>query len=151
MSIIERMRQSVQGLVNLDEIRKLQEQGWKLVAVEWERERPEAGVRPSASEGPPFGLHIKDSSTLEEDPRETETLAAMMDLIIQDGPYSFVAQELNRKGYRTREGLKWSPVSVFQMLPRLIDAGPRIFSTDDWRHRQEARRRTASTTLEQLK
>ena len=143
MSRSERIRQAISGLINLDELKKFQSEGWKPVAVEWERELPEAEVGSAQSglvEDPPFGLRVKDSSTLEEDPRETETLVAMMDLIIQDGPYSFIAQELNRKGYRTRDGLKWTSVSVFQMLPRLIDAGPKIFSTDEWRRKQESRR-----------
>jgi hypothetical protein len=79
---------------------------------------------------------VKESTTLEEAPGENEILIAMMELIIQDGPYSAIAQELNDKGYRTREGLKWSPVSVFKMLPRLIDSGPRIFSSQEWQHRK---------------
>ena len=48
----------------------------------------------------------------------------MMELTIQDGPYSSIADELNRRGFRTREGVRWTPVSVFQMLPRLIEVGP---------------------------
>lgn len=143
MSRNERFRQSVSGLLNLDELNKFRREGWRPVAIEWERERPQAemgSVPAGLAEDPPFGLRVKDSSTLEEDPRETETLVAMMDLIIQDGPYSFIAQELNRKGHRTRDGLKWTSVSVFQMLPRLIDAGPNIFSTDEWRRKQESRR-----------
>ena len=48
-----------------------------------------------------------------------------------------VAEELNRRGFRTRTGGKWSPVSVFQMLPRLIEIGPRLFSTEEWHQRRE--------------
>jgi len=139
----ERLRQPVSGLLDINELHKLEQRGWKLIAVEWERVLPggeQAEAQPTALEDPPFGLRVKDFSTLEKDPNEAEILVAMMDLIIQDGPYSFVAQELNRKGYRTREGSPWTPVSVFQMLPRLIDAAPRIFSTDEWRQRQESRR-----------
>jgi hypothetical protein len=67
----------------------------------------------------------------------------MMELIIQDGPYSFIAEELNRRGYRTREESQWSPISVFEMLPRLIDAGPRILSSENWhRRKQESQRGT---------
>lgn len=137
----ERVRQSISGLLNLEELKKFQQEGWQPVAIEWERQVPETEASSAARpEEPPFGLRVKDSLNLEENPRETETLVAMMDLIIQDGPYSFIAQELNRKGYRTREGLKWTPVSVFQMLPRLIDAGPKIFSTEEWQHKQKSRR-----------
>jgi len=137
----ERIRQAISGLLNLEELKKFQQEGWNPVAIEWERQVPETEASSVAQpEEPPFGLRVKDSLNLEEDPRETETLVAMMDLIIQDGPYSFIAQELNRKGYRTRDGLKWTPVSVFQMLPRLIDAGPKIFSTEEWHRKQQSRR-----------
>lgn len=150
----ERLRQPVSGPLDTDELHKLEEQGWKLIAVEWERNVPgeeQAAAQTATLEDPPFGLRVKDSSTLEQDPSESEVLVAMMDLIIQDGPYSFIAQELNRKGYRTREGSQWTPVSVFQMLPRLIDAGPKIFSTAEWRRRQESRHpRSKSLVLNQF-
>jgi hypothetical protein len=142
----ERIRQSASGELTWNEIQKLQNQGWRLIALEWERDVPEADARASEEhdrENPPFGLRVaKDCSTLVEDRAENEALLAMMELIIQDGPYSSVAEELNRRGYRTREGLKWSPVSVFEMLPRLIDAGPRILASENWhRRKQEYQRR----------
>ena len=56
----------------------------------------------------------------------------MMELIVQDNPLSKVAQELNRQGFNTRQGVNWTPVSVFNMLPRLIEAGPLIFSSEEW-------------------
>jgi hypothetical protein len=43
-----------------------------------------------------------------------------------------VAEELNRRGFRTRAGGDWSPVAVFNLLPRLIEVGPRIFSSEEW-------------------
>jgi hypothetical protein len=60
-----------------------------------------------------------------------------MELTIQDGPYSGIAAELNRRGYRTRNGQAWTPISVFQMLPRLIEAGPGILNSDEWRQRRK--------------
>jgi hypothetical protein len=142
----ERIRQSATGQLTWDEIQKLQNQGWRLIALEWERDVSEiesAGEAPS-QEYPPFGLRVADDcSTLVEDRSENEALVAMMELVIKDGPYSSIAEELNRRGYRTREGLRWSPVSVFEMLPRLIDAGPRILSSENWhRRKQEYQRRT---------
>ena len=86
----------------------------------------------------------EDCSTLVEDQTEKETLLAMMELLIQDGPYSFIADELNRRGFRTRQGAKWSPVSVFEMLPRLIDAGPRILSSENWQQRKREQERPPS-------
>jgi hypothetical protein len=142
----ERIRQSASGQLTWDEIQKLQNQGWRVIAIEWERDVPAGEIRAREEhdqEDPPFGLRIApDCSTLIEDRSENEALQAMMELIIQDGPYSSIAEELNRRGYRTREGSKWTPVSVFEMLPRLIDAGPRILSSETWhRRKQEYNRR----------
>jgi len=136
----ERIRQSASGHLTWDEIQRLQNEGWRLIAAEWERDVPESEpAKPLRDhEDPPYGLRVAtDSLSLVEDPTENEALLAMMELIIQDGPYSFIAEEMNRRGYRTREGSKWSPVSVFEMLPRLIDAGPRILSSESWQRRRQ--------------
>lgn len=136
----ERIRQSASGHLTWDEIQRLQNEGWRLIAAEWERDVPESeAAKPVRDhEDPPYGLRVATNSpTLVEDPTENEALLAMMELIIQDGPYSFIAEEMNRRGYRTREGSKWTPVSVFEMLPRLIDAGPRILSSENWQRRRQ--------------
>jgi len=143
---IERIRQPASSQLTWNKIQRFQNEGWKLTALEWERDVPEVGAtvghQPDHEE-PPFGLRVAaDSPTLVEDRNENETLLAMMELLIQDGPYSFIAEELNRRGFRTREGLKWSPVSVFEMLPRLIDAGPRILSSENWHRRKQEYQRT---------
>jgi len=39
-------------------------------------------------------------------------------------------------GYRTRAGKPWSRVAVFNMMPRLIEVGPRIFSSEEWEQRR---------------
>lgn len=140
MARMERMRQEVPQAIGADEIARQAELGWKLVAVEWERELPD-----SESAGPiedvPFGFRVaKDPPRLEEDPTEQEALFLMMELTVQDGPYSVIADELNRRGHRTREGFRWTPISVFQMLPRLIEVGPKIFATREWQQRRAAGR-----------
>ena len=136
----ERIRQTLSGPIRLEDVEKFQSQGWKAKVIEWEREVPATAAQPQEPgvEEPPFGLRIADDcSTLEENPAEKEILLTMMELIIQDGPYSFIAQQLNGKGYLTRHGTKWSPVAVFEMLPRLIEAGPKIFSTEEWQRRRQ--------------
>jgi hypothetical protein len=134
---MECIRQDVAASFGPEDIARQSEQGWKLVAVEWERELPEAESGKPAAEEVPFGLRIaKEAARLEENPAEQEVLFLMMELTIEDGPYSVIADELNRRGYRTREGMKWTPVSVFQMLPRLIEVGPRIFSAQEWHERR---------------
>jgi Recombinase len=137
MAKMERIRQDVEASFGPDDIARQTELGWKLVAVEWERELPAAESGAPAPEEVPFGLQVaKEAARLEENPNEQEILFLMMELTIQDGPYNVIADELNRRGYRTRQGMKWTPVSVFQMLPRLIEVGPRIFSTQEWQERR---------------
>jgi hypothetical protein len=67
---------------------------------------------------------------------EMEFLLSMMELIIQDISLTKVAEELNRKGFRTRKGAEVGPVAVFNMLPRLIEVTPRIFSSEEWAERR---------------
>ncbi|MFY9803789.1 MAG: hypothetical protein WAK30_11700, partial [Candidatus Acidiferrales bacterium] len=46
-----------------------------------------------------------------------EFLLSMMELIIQDISISKVAEELNRKGFRTRKGAEWGPGRGLQYAP----------------------------------
>jgi len=136
MKKMERVRQVVGGPMSEAVLKERADMGWKLVALEWEREV-------DAAEGPlpvevPFGLRIvPETQRLEENPDESETLYQMMELIVQEGSYSRIAEELNRRGYRTREGAKWHPVSVFEMLPRLIEVGPHLFRSAEWERRKQ--------------
>ena len=113
-------------------------EGWKPVAVIWEREvddQADDTAPPLAdiTQPVPYGLKIaEDCTALEQDLREREALLVMLEMIIQDKPLSETAEELNRRGFRTRLNSKWTPGSVFDMLPRLIEVGPRVFSTQEW-------------------
>ncbi len=145
MAKIERIRQEVPATFGQKDLAQKAEQGWKMVAVEWEREVPEDQAAAHAAQEVPFGLQVApDPPHLEENPTEREILFLMMELTIQDGPYSVIAEELNRRGYRTRQGMQWTPISVFQMLPRLIEVGPRIFATDEWQQRRARLAKIAS-------
>jgi hypothetical protein len=138
MAKFERRRQEVPESFGADDFARQAEQGWRLVAVEWEREVPDSEESKKAEEVP-FGLQVaRDGARLEPNPAEQEVLFQMMELTVQDGPYSAIADELNRRGYRTREGYKWTAISVFQMLPRLIEVGPKIFATREWQQRRPA-------------
>lgn len=142
MKKTERLRQTVAGLPDLPATKQQVDRGWKMVAIEWEREVEEAegGVSPDP-ELPaeiPFGLHVSaDSQRLEENPEERELLFLLMELIVQEGSYARIADEINRRGYRTRQGGQWSPVSVFEMLPRLIEVGPHVFHSEEWQKRRQ--------------
>jgi hypothetical protein len=137
MPRVERIRQESPASFGAEEIAQKAQLGWKLVAVEWERELPESETTAPVPADVPFGLQVvPDTAKLEANRMEQEILFLIMELTIQDGPYSAIAEELNRRGYRTREGMKWTPISIFQMLPRLIEVGPRIFATQEWQERR---------------
>jgi hypothetical protein len=134
MSKLQRVREVPSGPLSADYVNQKAKEGWKLTAVEWEREVDEPALQPGPlTEEVPYGLRVSaDCSHLEENAAEKQALVQMMDLIVQDAPLSLVAEELNRKGFRTRAGANWTPGSVFDMLPRLIQIGPRIFSSNEW-------------------
>jgi hypothetical protein len=112
--------------------------GWKSVAVIWERQVDNqtddaAPALADITQPVPYGLKIaEDCTALEQDLQEREALLLMLEMIILDKPLSEIAEELNRRGFRTRLKSKWTPGSVFDMLPRLIEVGPRVFSTQEW-------------------
>jgi hypothetical protein len=139
----EHLREIVMGELDPERARQRTAEGWKLVALEWQREVEGAGeAEDRSAEEVPFGMMVaEDCFHLVENPTERGALVLMMDLIVQDHPLSHVARELNLKGFRTRKGNLWGQVSVFNMLPRLVDVGPRIFSSEDW----EARRKRLLT------
>lgn len=139
MAHFERIRDVIHGPLSQDMLRQRTDAGWQVISVEWRRELP--GDAPEGSidtEDVPYGLRLSDDCLrLEIEPEENRALLQMMELLVQDFPFSSVASDLNEKGYRTREGRLWSPVTVFNMLPRLIDVGPRVFSTEEWDRRRE--------------
>jgi hypothetical protein len=140
MAHFERIRDVVSGPFSPDLMRQRTAAGWQLVSIEWRRELPEHEVPTEGAydEEIPYGLRISDDCLrLEVDPTENAVLVLMMELLVQDFPLSTVVSDLNEKGFRTRTGKTWSRVTVFNMLPRLIEVGPRLFSTDEW----EARRK----------
>jgi hypothetical protein len=140
MAHFERIRDVISGPFSQEIMRQRTAAGWQLVSIEWRRELPEdeAPTEGAYNEEIPYGLRISDDcQRLEPDPRENQALTLMMELMVQDFPISSVASDLNEKGFRTRNGKRWSPVTVFNMLPRLIEVGPRLFSTDDWETRRQ--------------
>ena len=140
MAHFERIRDVISGPFSSDIMRQRTAAGWQLVSIEWRRELPanEAPSEGAFNEEIPYGLRISDDcQRLEVDPHENAALVLMMELLVQDFPISSVASDLNEKGFRTRAGKPWNPVTVFNMLPRLIEVGPRMFLSDEWKIRQE--------------
>jgi len=136
MKKTERVRQVVSGPPTDADLKQQTEKGWRLVAIEWEREI-ETSERQLPSDVP-FGLRIApETQRLEENPDEREILVQLMQLLVQEGSYARIADEINRRGYRTRQGMPWSPISVFEMLPRLIEVGPHLFRSQEWEKRRQ--------------
>ena len=145
MAHFERIRDVISGPFSPEIIRQRSAAGWQLVSLEWRRELPEseAPSQGAFSEDIPYGLRISDDcQRLEVDPSENRVLMLMMELLVQDFSYSSIVSDLNEKGLRMRDGRPWNRVALFNMMPRLIEVGPRLFSTDEW---QKLRQRFASS------
>ena len=145
MAKTERIRQEAPASFGPEEIARQAEQGWKLVAVEWERELPESKAqRQRRRQFHSACRSCRDGGRLEPNSTEQEILFLIMELTDSGWPLlRAIAEELNHRGYRTRQGMKWTPISVFQMLPRLIEVGPRIFATQEWQQRRARLAKTA--------
>jgi hypothetical protein len=145
MSRTQRIRDTLNRVPDTKYFEDRTSAGWRLVAVEWETES-EAGLESPTRHVAevPFGLRVAaDCQHLEENPPEMDALTYLLELVVQDISLPRMAEQLNNKGYRTREGFPWGPVSIFKILPRLVEIGPRIFSDSKW---QERRRQLANVT-----
>jgi hypothetical protein len=136
MAHFERIRDVISGPFSPEVMRQRTSAGWKLVSLEWRRELPEseAPSEGAFAEDIPYGLRISDDcQRLEIDSAENRVLMTMMELLVQDFSYSSIVSDLNEKGFRMRDGKPWNRVALFNMTPRLIEVGPRLFSTEEWR------------------
>lgn len=134
MANLERARDFVTAAPSRDYFDSKTADGWRLVAIEWERGDGKA----APVEDIPYGLRVaSDCRRLEEDPTEREVLVLMMETIVQDGPLSQAAKVINERGFRTRDGEKWSPRALFYLLPRLIEVGPRLCTSEEWVERRK--------------
>jgi hypothetical protein len=134
------MRDVVSGPFSPDVIRQRTAAGWQMVSIEWRRELPDSESPPEGgfAEDIPYGLRVSDDcKRLEEEPVEHQTLMLMMELLVQDFSYSAIVSDLNEKGFRMRDGRPWSRVAVFNMIPRLIEVGPRFFTSNEWEKRRQ--------------
>ena len=139
----DRIREKVTILPTSMYLSKMHDAGWTLVALEWEREietggAPEPSDEPLGTEEIPFGLRIAaDGHHLEDDPLETQTLKFLAELIVQDVSFTSMADALNVRDYRTRDGRPWTSAGVFRLIPRLIEVAPRILSGTEWESRKK--------------
>ena len=126
----ERIREKVTILPTSMYLSKMHDAGWTLVALEWEREietsaTPEPPEEVLGSEEVPFGLRIAaDCHHLEDDPLETQTLKFLAELIVQDVSFTSMADALNIRDYRTRDGRPWTSAAVLIAADALANATP---------------------------
>ncbi len=130
----ERKREVLARPLTAEYLEQNAAEGWKPIAVIWEREADAAQSQPAnIAEPVPYGLKIaEDCVQLEQDVQEREALLIMLEQIVLDKPLTEIAEILNERGFRTRHNSKWTPGAVFDMLPRLIEVGSRVFSSDEW-------------------
>ena len=135
MAKLERIRDFVTAPPAANYFGEKLAEGWRLVAIEWER-----GAAPTGPpiEDIPFGLRVaSDCRRLEEDPDEVQVLMLMLEVLVQDGPLSVAAQRINDRGFRTRDGQPWTRTALFYLLPRLIEVGPRLCTSEEWVERRK--------------
>lgn len=136
----ERVRETMSALPTLEHLVERVEAGWKLVALEWEREASSAAppVAGQVIQEIPYGLRVSDDcSGLVEDATERQVVITALDMIVDDRPLSQVSDELNRRGHTQRDGEAWTPTALFVLLPRMIEVGPRLFTSNDWSTRKQ--------------
>jgi hypothetical protein len=136
----QRIRETMKTLPTLEYLVERVEAGWKLSALEWERESTATPMSVSRQvvEEIPYGLRVSDDcSGLVESEVERQIIITALDMIVEDRPLSQVADELNRRGHTTREGKMWTPSALFTLLPRMIQVGPRVFTSDEWVTRKQ--------------
>jgi len=139
MAYFELMKDTISAPFSAELIGQRTAAGWQMVSIEWRRElhHPNAPAEAPPSEQIPYGLRISaDSKGLEVDPGEHQALMEMMEGLAQDFPYSAIVSALNEKGFRMRDGRPWNRVAVFKTIPRLIEVGPRLFSSEEWLKRR---------------
>ena len=143
MKRIERVRKPQAGEFDSNQAMQMVKDGWRLSAVEWEREVDAPADSPAAAppagvyEELPYGLRVaQDCHHVEQDPQEMQALLTLTELIVQDATLTRMADELNRRGFAPREGTKWTALMIYNLFPRLIEVTPRIFSEEQWKVRR---------------
>ena len=136
----ERIREQLSRALTVEDLETRRREGWRAVAIEWERPATSHDGEVLLEAEVPYGLQIADDCLhLRENPTERRAMTLMLELIVDDHPLSKVADELNRRGYTTRRGSPWAQASVFDLLPRLTEAAPEIFSTQGWSEQRKQR------------
>ena len=121
--------------------------GWQLIAVEWQREVPPGESPEAPLVEVPYGLMVaEDGVHLTIAEKEQDAMTLMLDLLVADKPMQEVADTLNAKGFGTRGGRPFTQVDVFEMVPRLVEVAPEIFTSATWKDLRLVRKRLQALT-----
>ena len=136
----ERIQDQIVSGAGEDVIQRRIKDGWRMVAIEWERDVPSgAPGEPVELQPVPFGFRIAgDCRHLQANPVEFEILSLVMEMIVRERPLPAISEALNEKNYKTRDGKAWTPSRVFELMPFIVDSGPRIFAKPNWPQRRVA-------------
>ena len=133
----ERVWEPLSGIPTMEYLNQRMKNGWRPAAIEWERDL-DAPAGEMYAEEIPYGLQVApDCAGLVENPNEREVITVALDMIVEDCPLSRVAAELNAREFKTRAGTVWTPSDLFSLLPRMIQVGPRLFTSDQWMTRRQ--------------
>jgi len=148
MKKMEWIREALSAWPSSEYLRQRETGGWRIVAVEWEREAQAESAAASTDLVPgeeiPYGTRIAgDCLHLEENPAEMQVLNHLAEMVVQDHSYNHMAESLNQRAFRTRDGKPWTALAVFKLTPRLIEVAPRILSGTEWENRKRQLSRVA--------
>jgi hypothetical protein len=141
----QRHRDLIGGEVTLDYFMRKMAEGWTLAAVEWVREvddRPGI-IKPLQvsihGEELPYGLQVAaDGLHVEQNPLEKTILLMILEKIVREKRITEIAIDLNAAGLKTRRGTEWTPAEVFDLLPRLVEMGPKLLNSQEWVERRRS-------------
>ncbi len=146
------IRDVVTGELSLEYFAKRFGEGWKIASIDWFRDSAVTSI-PTGSvnllhdhTALPYGYRITEAGLLEENPLESAVLLLILEQIIREKRITEIAGELNQQGYSTREGTPWNATEVFDLLPRLIEAGPALLKSAAWQQRRPTAQASASKT-----
>jgi hypothetical protein len=146
------VRDVVTGELSLEYFARRLNEGWKLASIEWTRESDtaaEVGQEPGklldVQAQPPYGFQVREDGAIQECAPEAAVLLLALEQIVRERSVPEIASDLNSRGYLTRSGLAWTASSVFDLLPRLIEAGPSLLKSEAWQQRRVSEPRIADS------
>src|SRR5258708_34020057 len=107
MKKMEWIREALSAWPSPEYLKQRETAGWRIVAVEWEREAQVESAAASTELVPgeeiPYGTRIAgDCLHLEENPAEMKVLNHLPEMVVQDHPTNHMPESLNDPPFRPR-------------------------------------------------